>query len=134
MSCGNAGGGSAKAAGGGGKSIVDGGGVAFTKDGSEFVYEQINGEMYDVSDLADIPTKAPLSGSEMVERMANNGTDFRIMSPEQMQQRRDARQADRNARAGIDYELGVGVPWGNKNQRQAARRGRMISRAQKRRK
>lgn len=119
-----------------GKSAVkNGGGIQYTRNGITFTLEQKNGVMYNVSDLADIPEKVGkgFSGAEIIERLNRTGTEFKVLSPADMQARRDARNADREARKNIDYELGAGVPWGNKANRQAARRGRLASRAAKRR-
>ena len=119
----------------GSTSVKNGGGIQYTSNGVQFTLEQKNGVMYNVSDLAEIPQKIGkgFSGAEIIERLNRTGTEFKILSPNDMQARRDARNADREARKNIDYELGVGVPFGNRANRQAARRGRLASRAAKRR-
>ena len=119
-----------------GYAIKNGGGFTYTTpDGFTATFQNKNGKVYNVSDLGDVPhlMKTSKTASELAQTAAKNGNSVTILSPEQMQARVDARRAERAARAGIDYELGVGVPWGNKANRQAARRGRLASRAMKRR-
>lgn len=129
--CTNVGGATGRA----GNAVRNGGGIQYTRNGTQFTLEQKNGVMYNVSDLSDIPEKIGkgYSGAEIIERLDRTGTEFKILTPADMQARRDARNAEREARANIDYELGVGVPFGNKANRQAARRGRLATRAARRR-
>ena len=119
---------------GGMASIKDRGGFSYTKDGKTRTFEYRNGKVYDVSDAGAIPEQlnTSLSVSELVQRAQKNADRVDILSPAQMQQRRDERNADRESRKNIDYELGTGVPWGNRQYRQVARRNRLITRGMKR--
>lgn len=112
--------------------VVEGGGFQYTDpaSGRTFTFQQRNGVAYNVSDVGSIPERfgAGFDANDLAQRARNNGRDVTILSPEQMQARVNARNADREARRNIDYELGAGVPWGNKANRQAARRGRLASR------
>lgn len=133
--CGNMGSGSS----GGGASkfnIKENGGFTYTSpDGFTATFQLREGKTYNVSDLSKIPQlmKTSKSISELAQTAAKNGNTVTILSPAQMQARVDERRREREARAGIDYELGVGVPWGNKNNRRAARQGRLATRAMRRR-
>lgn len=119
--------------------VKEGGGFSYVADiggrKRTMTFQNRNGEVYNVSDLADIPQKMNTSRSadELVKSMKKRGYEVTILSPAQMQARVDARNADREARKNIDYELGAGVPWGNKSNRRAARQGRLASRTAKRR-
>jgi hypothetical protein len=128
---GGGGGGSAKSS----NTVPEGGGFRYEFKGRTYTYQVRNGEIWKATDLSDIPQKVPYNqtAEQVITRLKEKGYEVTILSPEQMQARVDARNADRAARANIDYELGAGVPWGNKNNRRAARQGHMISRAQKRR-
>lgn len=110
--------------------IKEGGGFQYTYKGKTYTIMQENGYAYDVSDLADIPERIGngISASEFAKRAANNGYE---LSPAQMRQREAERNAERKQRDNIDYELGMGVPWGNSRNRKVARRNRMVSRSQK---
>lgn len=115
--------------------ISEGGGFQYTYNGKTFTIMQRNGYAYDVSDLANMPSKigSGISATELAKRAVNNGREVKVLSPTQIKERQEQRRKDREARANIDYELGAGVPWGNKANRRAARQGKLTSRAMRRR-
>ena len=128
--CGNMGGGASNF------NIKENGGFTYTSPGGFTATFQLRaGKTYNVSDLGKIPQlmKTSKSISELAQTAAKSGNTVTILSPAQMQARVDERRKEREARAGIDYELGGGVPWGNKNNRRAARQGRLATRAMRRR-
>lgn len=85
------------------------------------------------SQIGGIPSPVPggRTSADVVRINKEKGYKVEIITPAQYNKKEEARKADREARANIDYELGVGVPWGNSEYRKTARRNRMINRAQK---
>lgn len=133
--CTNKGGGRSSGGGGSSLNVREGGGFQYTYNGKTYTIMQRNGYAYDVSDLADIPSRIGngISASELAKRAVNNGREVKVLSPAQIKERQEQRRKEREARAGIDYELGAGVPWSNKDNRRAARQGRLATRAMRRR-
>ena len=115
------------------KGIKEGGGVKYTtKEGYTFIAQQIDGKMYDVTDLGEFPKLigTGMSGEEVLARLNKTGNNPEILSPQQMQERVTKRNEER--RNLPDYELGAGVPWGNREHRKVARRAKIRDRAMKR--
>lgn len=113
---------------------MDGGGFAYRDDRGLHVIQQVGTALYDVTELAEIPTLIAenADGNAFAERAYNNGREVFALTPEQMDMRAQVRRDERRERAGIDYELGVGVPWGNAVHRKAARRASLVTRSQRR--
>ena len=69
--------------------------------------------------------------NRMVSNQTNSGVTFERITGEELSAMQAAYREERANRP--DYELGVGVPWGNREYRQGARRNRLSNRSQKRR-
>ncbi len=67
-----------------------------------------------------------LSGSQIAKRLVETG-NAEFLSKKQV----DDIRKERNSRKSVDYELGGGVPWGNADNRRAARRNRITTRQQR---
>lgn len=68
---------------------------------------------------------------EIAKRMAENGATVKTYTKKQLAAHDEARWKEIANKP--DYELGGGVPWGNKENRKAARASRLAGRAQRRR-
>lgn len=92
--------------------------------------------MYNVTDLSDIDRFKKINtnqtADDVVKRLKSQGSEVTIISPKDMAKREQEYNARREASKGIDLESGAGVPWGNKQNRQAARRARLTTRGMKR--
>ena len=113
--------------------VKEGGGFHYImKDGRTGTFQLKDGAIYDVTDLANTPEKmnTKRTASELIESMRDRGIKVTVLTPKQMNDRERTRNIERENRP--DYELGVGIPWGNKTSRKAARRGKMVSRTSKR--
>lgn len=94
-----------------------------------------NGKGYMTNELGEIPQAVPngLTSAKVAEMNREKGRSVRVITPDEYNQRNQARATDRKERENIDYELGVGLLFGNAQHRKAARRGRLMSRLAKRR-
>jgi hypothetical protein len=90
------------------------------------------------SDLADELSESMVyrddDARDEYNRMASNSSGgFRFENVSSADVRRMQDDYNKSLRDTTDYELGVGVPWGNREYRQGARRNRLSNRSQKRR-
>ena len=88
-----------------------------------------NGTVYNWTSGTALESK--LSLAEIAARARDNGYTVETYNAKQTAERDQAYNAERATRP--DYELGYGVPGGNREYRKTARRNRINSRAQKRR-
>lgn len=107
--------------------------ITFENGTKNTVY--FNGKGYMTNALGEIPQAVPngLTSAKIAEMNREKGRSVHVIMPDEYNQRNQARAADRKERENIDYELGVGLPFGNAQHREAARRGRLMSRMAKRR-
>lgn len=68
---------------------------------------------------------------EIAKRMAENGATVKTYTKKQLAAHDEARQKEIANKP--DYELGMGIPGGNKEYRKTARNSRLVSRMQSRR-
>ena len=117
---------------GGTGKVRESGGFQYDFNGRTITIQQKNGIAYDVSDLADIPSKIGkgINANELMQRAKKNGRTVKILSPKEMSDRVENRRKERENKP--DYEHGIGTPWGNKNNRKAARQQRLTTRVQRR--
>lgn len=110
---------------GSGSSTRSNGGFSIAIRGKEKIYFQAaGGEFRGLQDANDIISK------EMANKLLKNGK-AKPISKAEMNKIKTARNKERAAKP--DYELGGGVPWGNKENRKATRASRLAGRAQRRR-
>lgn len=113
--------------GGGAKGRREGyavGGFSVTIQGRERIYFQsAGGEFRDLQATNDVVSK------EIANKLLKNGK-ARPISKTEMSKIKTERNKERAAKT--DYEMGVGVQWGNKNNREAARKSRLEGRISKR--
>lgn len=87
-----------------------------------------DGTIFDEKAFRSVDTQYTLE--EIVERAKTSGYTVETYTPEETEARDKARrEAQKNK---PDYELGYGVPWGNREYRKTARESRLASRAQRR--
>lgn len=100
------------------------GGFSVTIQGKERIYFQAaGGEFRGLQDTSDVVSK------EIANKLLKNGK-ARPISKTEMSKIRTEQNKERAAKP--DYEMGIGVPWGNKNSREAARKSRLVGRISKR--
>lgn len=102
-------------------------------DGTQRYYAQ--GPGGSVVDQRGLPVESVgnMSYRDFIGRMsANNAGGFRVENVSSADLQRMQDEYSRSLRDTTDYELGVGVPWGNREYRQGARRNRLSNRTQKR--
>ena len=87
------------------------------------------GRIFDVTNNRELSAKMSLS--EIAKRARENGYRVEVLNAKETAERDEARKKENRSKP--DYELGMGVPWGNKEYRKTARRNRMTSRSQRRR-
>lgn len=81
----------------------------------------------------DLKNTNGMSISELAERAQNMGYEVTAYTAQEVKEMDAKRKAQKEADKNVDYELGYGLPWGNKEYRKTARRNRIATRAQKRR-
>ena len=89
-----------------------------------------NGRVTDIDDFGESKNTNNLSLSEIAKRARDNGYSVKTYTASELKDRDERRKKERENRP--DYELGVGVPWGNAEYRRTARRNRKATRAQRR--
>ena len=100
------------------------GGFSVTIQGNERIYFQAaGGEFRELQATNDVISK------EMANKLLKNGK-ARPISKTEMSKIKAERNKERAAKP--DYEMGIGVPWGNKANREAARKSRLVGRISKR--
>lgn len=103
-----------------------------TKDGRRLSYRSRQGGFITgIDDAIESPANGRMTVPEIAKRMAENGATVKTYNKKQLAAHDEARQKEIANKP--DYELGVGVPWGNKDARKAARASRLAGRAQRRR-
>lgn len=103
-------------------------------DGTTRIYAR--GPGGSVVDQRGLPVESVgnMSYRDLYNRMASNSSGgFRFENVSSADVRRMQDDYNKSLRDTTDYELGVGVPWGNREYRQGARRNRLANRSQKRR-
>ena len=103
-------------------------------DGTTRIYAR--GPGGSVVDQRGLPVESVgnMSYRDLYNRMASNRSGgFRFENVSSADVRRMQDDYNKSLRDTTDYELGVGVPWGNREYRQGARRNRLANRSQKRR-
>lgn len=73
----------------------------------------------------------PYEAECFAKRMTENGATVKTYTKKQLAAHDEARRKENANKP--DYEMGIGVPWGNKNNRKAARVSRLAGRVQRRR-
>lgn len=105
-------------------------GIAVThKNGKVTNYVVTNGGLREVRTASPAPKSKTMTTQEQVKKMLEN-SNTKFLSKSDIDKLRKQYQEDRANTP--DYELGGGVPWGNKNNRRAARQGRLATRATRR--
>ena len=103
-----------------------------TKDGRRLSYRSRQGGFITgIDDAIESPANGRMTVPEIAKRMAENGATVEAYTKKQLAAHDEARWKEIANKP--DYELGVGVPWGNKENRKAARVSRLAGRAQTRR-
>lgn len=103
-----------------------------TKDGRKLSYRSRQGGFITgIDDAIESHANGRMTVPEIAKRMAENGATVKTYTKKQLAAHAEARQKEIANKP--DYELGVGVPWGNKENRKAARASRLAGRAQRRR-
>lgn len=91
-----------------------------------------NGRVTDIDNFGEQKNTNNLSLEEITKRARDNGYSVKTYTSSDLKDRDEKRRKERENRP--DYELGVGVPWGNAEYRKTARRNRISTRAQRRKK
>lgn len=103
-----------------------------TKDGRRLSYRSRQGGLITgIDDAMKSPANGRMTVPEIAKRMAENGATVKTYTKKQLAAHDEARRKEIANKP--DYELGIGVPWSNKDGRQAARASRLAGRVQKRR-
>lgn len=102
-------------------------------DGTQRYYAKgPNGSVVDERGLP-VESVGNMSYRDLINRMsANNAGGFKVENVSNADLNRMQAEYNKSLRDTTDYELGVGVPWGNREYRQGARRNRLSNRSQKR--
>lgn len=100
------------------------GGFAVTIQGRERIYFQAAG-----GEFRDLQATNDVVSNELANKLLKNG-NARPISKTEMSRIKTERNKERASKP--DYEMGIGVPWGNKNNREAARKSRLEGRISKR--
>lgn len=90
-----------------------------------------NGLVTDIDDFAEQKNTNKLTLAEIADRAVENGYSVMSFTQSQLNERDKKRKDSRANRP--DYELGIGVPWGNKEYRKTARRNRINTRISRKR-
>lgn len=103
------------------------------KDGTKinYIVRELGGKTYVRRDLAETPSPFPISGKEIAKRAMANGANVTLVTPSEMKKKQEAYSKELANKP--DYELGTGVPWGNKDYRRTARMNRINTRTSRRR-
>ena len=105
-------------------------GIAITHENGKVTnYVVTNGGLREVRTARPAPKSKTMTTQEQVKNMLKN-SNTKFLSKSDIDKLRKQYQEDRANKP--DYELGGGVPWGNKNNRRAARQGRLATRATRR--
>lgn len=104
-------------------------------DGTQRYYAKgPNGSVVDERGLP-VESVGNMSYRDLLNRMsANNAGGFRVENVSSADLNRLQDEYNKSLRDNTDYELGVGVPWDNREYRRGARRNRLANRSQTRRK
>lgn len=103
-------------------------------DGHTLELRQLeNGTIWDENNHCVVDTTYTLG--QIIECAIASGCDVDTYTPEETDELDKTRKKAREDRwnSGVDYELGYGVPWGNREYRKTARLSRLASRVQRRR-
>ena len=103
-----------------------------TKDGTKLSYRSRQGGFITgIDDARESPASGRMTVPEIAKRMTENGATVKTYTKKQLAAHDEARRKENANKP--DYEMGIGVPWGNKNNRKAARASRLAGRVQRRR-
>lgn len=89
-----------------------------------------NGQITDIDDFGQQKNTNNLSLQDIAKRARESGYSVKTYTSSELKDRDERRKKERENRP--DYELGVGVPWGNAEYRRAARKNRIITKTQRR--
>lgn len=92
-----------------------------------------NGRVTDIDNFGDEKNVNGLSLSQIRDNARKQGHTVESFTESQLKKIDEARSQRREAQRGVDYELGLGVPWGNRENRRRARLNRIADRAMRRR-
>ena len=103
------------------------------KDGAKinYIVQEFGGTTYVSRGLGANPEPFPISGKEIAKRAINNGASVTLVTPSEMKKKREAFAKELDSKP--DYELGMGIPWGNAAYRRTARMNRINTRTSRRR-
>lgn len=103
-------------------------------DGTQHYYAKgPNGSVVDERGLP-VESVGNMSYRDFINRMStNNAGGFRVENVSSADLNRMQAEYNKSLRDNTDYELGVGVPWDNREYRRGARRNRLANRSQTRR-
>lgn len=104
--------------------------VDFGEGGTREYRKGPKGQVYAIENGVPNPIATKLSLEAIAKRAKENGYSVETYNAQQTQERDVARAAARAK--GPDWELGVGIPGGNRDYRRTARRNRINERARKR--
>lgn len=106
--------------------------IITTEDGLKlnYIVHEVGGTTYVSRDLYASPKPFPISGKEIAKRAANKGASVSLVTPTEMKKKRDAFAKEQASKP--DYELGMGVPWGNADYRRIARMHRINTKISRR--
>lgn len=96
---------------------------------TQYFFKQENGTTLIRKGLQAAPTKSPITAQKFVENAKKNNKNVEIISPTDTKLRIDKRNKEMSEKP--DYEMGIKTPWGNKGNREAARRSRLQTRTSK---
>ena len=103
-----------------------------TKDGRKLSYRSRQGGFITgIDDARESLASGRMTVPEIAKRMTENGATVKTYTKTQLSAHDEARRKEIANKP--DYEMGIGVPWGNKNNRKAARASRLAGRVQSRR-
>lgn len=107
--------------------------IRVNANGSILTYRDMGKER--ITDITgyDLKDTNGMNIAELAERAKSMGYEVTAYTAKEVSEMDAKRKAQKEADAGVDYELGYGLPWGNKQYRKVARRNRLMTRMQKRR-
>ena len=104
-------------------------GVSVTNSGgkkTEYFFKQNGKSTLMRIGLQATPKQSTITPQKFVENAQRNSRNVNIISPTETSKRIEKRKKERANKP--DYEMGIGTPYGNKENRKAARRSRIASR------
>lgn len=103
-----------------------------TREGRKLSYRSRQGGFITgIDDARESLASGRMTVPEIAKRMTENGATVKTYTKTQLAAHDEERRKEIANKP--DYEMGIGVPWGNKNNRKAARASRLAGRVQRRR-